>query len=125
MTKLELEVHDDALSAINKIKNLNDSGIELVIPEGSILFDNIISLKLISQAAEKNQKIIQFTTTDETGASLIAMLEEPAGQSGQDYQPRETEQFASIAPEKSRFVFKKTMLPKIKLPQFKSGLVLP
>jgi len=89
MTKLELEVHDDALSAINKIKNLNDSGIELIIPEGSILFDNIISLKLISQAADKNQKVIQFTTTDEIGASLIAMLEEPAGQAGQNYQERE------------------------------------
>src|SRR3990170_649852 len=125
MTKLELEIHDDALSTINKIKNLNDSGIELIIPEGSILFDNIISLKLISQAAEKNQKIIQFTTADEIGMSLIAMLEEPAGQSGQDYQPREIEQFANVAPEKSRFVFRKPRLPKIKFPKFKSGLVLP
>src|SRR3990170_5640426 len=125
MTKLELEIHDDALSTINKIRNLNDSGIELIVPEGSILFDNIISLKLISQAADKNQKIIQFTTTDETGASLIAMLEEPAGQSGQDYRPGEIEQFVNTAPEKSRFIFKKDMLPKIKLPKFKSGLMLP
>src|SRR3989304_5908740 len=121
MTKLELEIHDDALSTINKIRNLNDSGIELIVPEGSILFDNIISLKLISQAADKNQKIIQFTTTDETGASLIAMLEKPAGQSGQDYRPGGIEQFVNTAPEKSRFIFKKDMLPKIKLPKFKSG----
>ncbi len=125
MTKLELEVHDDALSAINKIKNLNDSGIELIIPEGSILFDNIISLKLISQAADKNQKVIQFTTTDEIGASLIAMLEEPTGQAGQNYQEREPEQMPGVIPEKSRFVFKKPAFPKIRLPKFKSGLVLP
>ncbi|HAI62947.1 MAG: hypothetical protein UU64_C0005G0043 [candidate division WWE3 bacterium GW2011_GWF2_41_45] len=125
MTKLELEIHDDALSAINKIKHLNDSGIELVIPEGSILFDNIISLKLISQAAEKNQKMLQFTTSDETGASLIAMLEEPVGQAGQDFQPREIEQMTGVDPEKSRFVFKKSMLPKIRLPKVRSGLLLP
>src|SRR3972149_8916523 len=106
MTKLELEIHDDALSTLNKIRNLNDSGIELIVPEGSILFDNIISLKLISQAADKNQKIIQFTTTDETGTSLIAMLEEPAGQGGQNYQELEPEQMPGVIPEKSRFIFK-------------------
>ncbi|KKS31236.1 hypothetical protein A2380_02400 [candidate division WWE3 bacterium RIFOXYB1_FULL_43_24] len=125
MTKLELEVHDDALSTINKIKHLNDSGIELIIPEGSILFDNIISLKLISRAAEKNQKIIQFTTNDETGASLVNMLEEPSGQSGQDYQPREVEQATLYVPKKSHFGFKKPAIPHIKFPKFKSGAALP
>lgn len=34
MTRLELEIHDDALAAVNKIKSLNDSGVELIIPEG-------------------------------------------------------------------------------------------
>ncbi|KKT10353.1 MAG: hypothetical protein UV89_C0022G0005, partial [candidate division WWE3 bacterium GW2011_GWB2_43_22] len=56
---------------------------------------------------------------------LIAMLEEPTGQAGQNYQEREPEQMPGVIPEKSRFVFKKPAFPKIRLPKFKSGLVLP
>jgi hypothetical protein len=126
MTKIELEVHDDALTAINKIKGLNDSGIELIIPEGSILFDNIISLKLIQQLAEKSQKIIQFTTDDETGLSLISLLGKPVGQgysqnTGSEF--RSEPQLSNI-PERGRFAFDKPSLPKIKLPKFNGMLAL-
>jgi hypothetical protein len=75
MTKIELQIHDDVLKTINKIKNVNDSGIELFIPEGSVLFDNIINLKLIDQQAESMGKSIQFSTDDEAGNTLISNLE--------------------------------------------------
>lgn len=126
MTRLELEIHDDALAAVNKIKSLNDSGVELIIPEGSVLFDNITNLKLISHLAEKSQKVVQFTTADETGMALISMLEEPGTTPLQDYPQREYEQEAEVSPEKSRFVFKKPRLPKIRMrfPQLNKGAVL-
>ncbi len=124
MTKIELEVHDDALAAINKIKNLNDTGIELVIPEGSVLFDNIISLKLISQFAEKTQKAVQFTTMDDTGISLIAMLEEPAGTAINEFKKEYESEIVSGKTKGSGF--KITALPKIRLPRvMKKAALLP
>lgn len=75
MTKLDLEIHDDALKVLNKIKSINDSGIELVIPEGSVLFDNILNLKLIEKQAEAMGVSVQFTTNDEAGNSLISGME--------------------------------------------------
>lgn len=86
MTKIELEIHDDVLRTINKIKNVNDQGVELVIPEGSVLFDNIINLKLIEQQAESMDISVQFSTEDEAGNKLISDLE---GTSESPYQPDE------------------------------------
>jgi len=75
MIKIELQIHDDVIKTINKIRGVNDSGIELFIPEGSVLFDNILNLKLIDQQAETMGKSIQFSTDDETGNTLISNLE--------------------------------------------------
>jgi hypothetical protein len=75
MTKIELQIHDDVIRTINKIKSINDSGVELSVPEGSVLFDNILNLKLIDQQAESMGKSIQFSTDDEAGNTLISMLE--------------------------------------------------
>ncbi len=74
MTKIELEIHDDILSALEKIKNVDDHGIELIIPEGSVLFDNIINLKLLEKEAEKVEKTLHFSTTDKYGLNIIAEL---------------------------------------------------
>ena len=76
MTKLSLEIHDDVISTIYKIKNINDSGIELEIPEQSVLFDNILNLKLIQKEAGRFGATINFVTHDENGNNLIQMLEE-------------------------------------------------
>lgn len=89
-----------------------------------MLFDNITNLKLISHLAEKNQKVVQFTTSDETGMALISMLEEPGTRPLQDYPQKEYEQEAEVSPEKSRFVFKKPRLPRILLPQLNKGALL-
>lgn len=76
MTRIDLEIHEDAVSAVNKIKNINDSGIELIIPEGSVLFESIFNLRLIKTQAEKQGITIQFTTEDETGLDLISIIED-------------------------------------------------
>lgn len=79
MTRIELQIHDDVLTTINKIKNLDDVGIELVIPEGSVLFENVLNLKLLDEFAEKNQLSLQFTTNDENGNILLEMLKDNGG----------------------------------------------
>lgn len=121
MTKIELEVHEDALSAINKIRGINDSGIELVIPEGSVLFDNIISLKLLMQVAEKSQKVLQFTTEDEKGSALIESLEEPSGQIPQsdfDSPYPKSESTEEKITTRKKFL-SSGKIPKIKIPKIK------
>ncbi len=75
MTKIELEIHDDIMKVISKIKNSNDSGFELVIPKGSVLFDNILDLKVIEKYTEEIGASVQFTSDDEIGNNLISSLE--------------------------------------------------
>lgn len=82
MTRLELEPHDDLIQVIKKIANINDSGIELVIPEEAILLENILNLKLLQSKFDKEGKTIHFTTSDEAGKILIDMLD---GEGSTDY----------------------------------------
>jgi hypothetical protein len=74
MTKLELEIHDDVVTTINKIKNINDAGVEIYIPEGSVLFENVLNLKLIQSFSDKNDIAVHFKTEDPDGNNLIALL---------------------------------------------------
>jgi len=76
MTKIELEIFDDLIVALNKIKAVNDAGIELHIPEGSPILDNIVSLKLLKKESENIQKIIHFVTSDVAGLELLSQLQE-------------------------------------------------
>jgi len=76
MTKVDLEIHEDVISIINKIKNINDDGIELEIPAGSVLFDNIINLKVLEKEADKMGKTVHFRTLDEAGINLISSMRE-------------------------------------------------
>src|SRR3990167_5181055 len=113
MTRLELQIHDDVIASLNKIEEINDSGIELVIPEGSILFENILNLKLLNQQAVKLGKTIQFETIDELGSNLISMLDDS--------------QTLAIPPQKqARFTVPKITIPKfslagMKMPKIKFG----
>jgi hypothetical protein len=119
MVKIELQIHDDVIKTINKIKNINDLGVELSIPKGSILFDNILNLKLIDQQAENMGKSIQFSTDDEAGNTLISMLE---GSAETPFQSETTNGgFPGFLPKEKkriRISFPKLnfRLPKINLP---------
>lgn len=79
MTQLELAIHDSVITTLSKIKNLNDTGIELIIPENSVLLESILNLKLIKKDAEKHGFSIQFSTDDIKGQNLIEMLDETGG----------------------------------------------
>ncbi len=103
MTRIDLQIHDDVLTTINKIKDIKDSGLELAVPEGSVLFENILNLKLLEEFAEKNQMSLQFTTNDENGSVLLEMLKENSGSSGafmsDDIKNEDLEQGGRIKPE--------------------------
>ncbi len=79
MYRLVLEIHDDIYSAMKKIRGVEDTSVELEIPERSVLLENILNLKLLKKESEKIQKSLNLITFDRLGQSLINMLEEEEG----------------------------------------------
>lgn len=123
MMKLELQQTDNIVDTINKIKVIDDENIELVIPKESVLFENILNLKLIQHQAEKMEKTITFTTEDEVGNILLDSL------SGKEieYMIEDFEPEVEQAEPKNKTEFPKFKLPKINLPalpKFKKGPVV-
>lgn len=106
MIKIPLQQTDSVLSVISKIKETSDLNIELEIPEESVLFENILNLRLIQQQADKIEKSTSFTTQDEYGNVLIDIL------SGKDIELI-PEEFADSG---EYFDKKSFSLPKIKNP---------
>jgi hypothetical protein len=131
MTKLELEIHEDAVAVINKIKNVNDTGLELVIPEGSVLFDNVLNLKLIKKYADRIGSTVQFTTMDQLGNTLLEMLEERDGSpilssmalDADNEDENAQEKFSTFKPKKKKMPMQFKM-PKINV-NFGAGLIIP
>jgi hypothetical protein len=72
--KMELNQEDNVIEVINKIKDVSDLNIDLFIPEGSVLFENFLNLKLIQHEADKMEKSINFSTDDEHGEVLLGAL---------------------------------------------------
>jgi len=124
MTKIELQQTDNVLSVINKIKEMPDLNIELEIPEESVLFENILNLRLIQQQADKIEKSVTFTTQDEYGNVLIDIL------SGKDIEliPEEFSDSGEYLAKKGFQIPKiKNPFRNLKLPGFsrtKKGVIL-
>lgn len=121
MTKIEIELHEDVISVLHKIKEINDTGIELVVPEGAVLFDNILNLKLLQKWSDQEEKVINFQTDDMNGQNMLMSLEE------EEKSPEEiTAEGASSIEEK--VPAQKLSMPKVSLSlpviKFKKGKFL-
>lgn len=75
MQKIELEIYDNLVEAISKIANSADSEIELVFPQGSVLFENLLNLRILKAEAERLSKNISFISNDPAGIVLISKLD--------------------------------------------------
>ena len=84
--RITLQIHDNVVVAIEKIKGVSDSAIELELPQGSLLFENGLNLKLLRKEAEKVGKSVVFVTIDDLGKSLIQALDAPLPR---DFVPKE------------------------------------
>ena len=104
MTKIEVELHEDVVSVLNKLKNINDTGIELSVPEGAVLFENILNIKLIKKWSEKESRVVNFETNDERGQNMLLSLEEQVFKADSpeemDYEEEEAENSYSEVVEK-------------------------
>ncbi len=112
MTSIELEIHEDIVSAIEKLKLTKEAEVEFVIPEGSVLFDNVLNLKLLKKEVELAGKTIDFVTVDEFGQTLIDMLEGNGGSAMGDFVSQEV----SLQQPKPIADKKKFKLPSFKFP---------
>lgn len=74
MQRVSLEIYTSAYEAVKILSSITDQKVELEIPKGSVLFDNILNLKLILRAAKKLGKTIDFVTEDPFGLNLIKIL---------------------------------------------------
>ncbi len=73
---LELELTDGLFETLEKISASGDSsrGLVLTIPEGSPLFSNLLTLKILEKEAKKLGVELQLETEDSRGKNLIASL---------------------------------------------------
>ncbi len=74
MNKIVLDINDDVVSALEKIKQVDGASIEVEIPEGSIVLDNITNLKLLERKSADFNKSLHFHTIDPVGKTLISIL---------------------------------------------------
>jgi hypothetical protein len=120
MNKLSLEIHDDVISALKKIKEIDGTSVEVEIPDGAVLLDNVINLKLLEKKAADFNKSLHFHTTDVVGKTVISLLdddrEEMEGMLTKHVSMDELEEVEDITPNTSRF---RLPLPSFHLPSFK------
>ena len=125
MNKLTLELHDDVISALKKIKEIDGTSIEIEVPDGAVLLDNVVNLKLLEKKAADFNKSLHFHTTDLVGKTVISLLdddrEEMEGMLTRHVNVEALEEVEEIATpvSKSRF-----HIPALRFPGFKYGFVL-
>jgi hypothetical protein len=117
MTKISIEIFDDIISTLTKLQNINDTGIELEIPEGSILFENVLNLKLIRKHADRYGIVVHFVTSDVAGNNLIEMIEEGTGKFSENLRQNSSEdmELSGDRGTKEKFALS---LPKLSMPKF-------
>ncbi len=76
MISIEIELFEDVVSVIHRLTETADTEIELIIPKGAVILENIVNLKLLKDQAQKMQKTVLFNTEDESGRALLENLEE-------------------------------------------------
>ncbi len=74
MQRISLEIYTTAYEAIKILESVADHKVELELPAGSVLLDNILNLKLIAEGAKKTGKSVDFVTADPFGQNLIKIL---------------------------------------------------
>jgi len=70
MKKIYLDVDEEIVSVVDRLKEEEDSEISLVVPKESGLVQSVVNLKLIKKQAEKLEKTITIITANRVGKSL-------------------------------------------------------
>lgn len=120
MQRIGLEIYTTAYEATKILDSVADHKVELEIPVGSILLDNILNLKIIAESAKKTGKGVDFVTNDAFGENLIKILK---GESD-EVVVKESE-VVSVGTQVAAKVGSKIKLPTISLPGFRFKIAIP
>lgn len=104
MIKIKLQIFDDVVTSISKITESSEHEITVEIPEGSVLFENILNIKLLKKEADKAGKTVNFITEDPVGESMLtSVLDDVDITSTNGFSSKEVdlEQFSENTPKKS------------------------
>lgn len=118
MEKIHLDIHENILESLRKIKAAKDASIELHIPEGAVLFENSLNLKLLLKEAQTLNKELIFKTSDTAGKNIISNVMGDDEEVDSDFVSREVSVDSILTDNK------KKISRKITLPSFK-GISLP
>jgi len=71
---LYLEIDEEVISIIDRIKKIRNKVVILVIPNRAVILQSIINLKLLKKQMEKLEKEMYIVTTDKTGRNLASQI---------------------------------------------------
>lgn len=122
MNEIKINKEDKLLQIINKILLSEASELKIVIPEDSILFKNILNLKIIQKVLDNSKKIAKYETESVLGKNMILKLKESISEEA-DFskyqQDKIVEEENTLSEDKdSKFSFK---VPKLSLPSINFG----
>lgn len=124
---IKAEIHENLIEILNKILVAQDTEVEIEIPDGSVLFENYLNLKILQAQAEESLKKVTFITSDEYGQKLIHNLSEERGTHPIDTTYNSSANLAETpyptVPTKKRRI-SKPALPKVHLPKIRGRKTL-
>src|ERR1019366_6638028 len=71
---LYLEVDEDITSAIDKLRKVAGTSVQIVVPKRSTLLQSVINQKLLKKAAETAGKTLVLVTNDRVASDLAARV---------------------------------------------------
>src|SRR5262245_61028237 len=74
MKALYLEPDEEITSLVDRLQEIDDPDVAIVIPKRAGVLQSIINLKLLRYQAEQQKKRISIITTDKTGRNLAAAV---------------------------------------------------
>lgn len=74
MEILYFEPTDEVTRAIERIREVKDADVALVLPQNSLILQSIVNLKLIKRISQQAGKQITLVTTDQIGRNLAGQI---------------------------------------------------
>ncbi|MEZ6255634.1 MAG: hypothetical protein R3B92_02570 [Patescibacteria group bacterium] len=121
--KVVLEMHDDVVDALEKIRMTDGPSLYVEVPEGSVLFDNILNLKLLQRESDAIGKDLRFHTEDPVGRKFITQIQKPdpvaEGFVTKELYEGSSSNMPTVEARLPNRSSNKSKLPKLSIPAFK------
>jgi hypothetical protein len=135
MIEIEIKKEDRLLNIINKILISDGSELKIKISSDSILFKNILNIKIFQRVLDSSGKIAKIETESEVGKTMLASVrsnqeEADFSKYKESLKENKEEKLIENSQKKSSFEFPKISLPSFNalnlkmIPVFVAGILL-